>query len=108
MPSFQMSINKNTLEDIAYFRRSLKLWNEMRTNSLARKMYNELTCARPEVSPLEDPRSWWLYSFEAVKTISRIRKKNQAEGVKSKKGWIGFVEAVKQRKVYMHLYIDQY
>jgi len=104
MPSFQMSINKNTLEDIAYFRRSLKLWNEMRTNSLARKMYNELTCARPEVSPLEDPRSWWLYSFEAVKTISRIRKKNQAEGVKSKKGWIGFVEAVKQRKVYMHLY----
>jgi hypothetical protein len=104
LPSFQMSINKNTLEDIAHLRRSYKLWNEMRTSFLARKVYTELTSSRPEVSPLENPRSWWLYSFEAVKALSHMQKESEKEKCNSKKGWVGFVEAVQRRREYVNLY----
>jgi len=75
LPPSQMNITKDTLEDIAYLRRSVALWNDMRTSLLTRQIYSELTRARPDVSPLEDPRGWWHYAFEAVTTLPPSRMK---------------------------------
>lgn len=102
LPASQMNITKDTLEDIAYFRRSFELWKEMRTSLLTRKIYAELTRARPAVSPLEDPKAWWQYAFEAVKTLSRIE--NGEKKTREKKGWLGLVKSLKAKKEYLSMH----
>ena len=104
LPPSQMNITKDTLEDIAYFRRSFGLWKEMRTSLLTRKIYAEITKARPQKSPLENPRGWWQYAFEAVKTLSRIENENENRPGYEKKGWAGLIQSLKARKLYLSLH----
>ncbi len=106
VPPAQMNITKDTIEDFAYFRKSFALWKEMRTSLLTRKIYAEITKARPGMSPMENPRCWWRYAFEAVKTLNRIEKENENRpGLKkAKKGWLGLVQSLKARKSYLSLH----
>lgn len=105
LPPFQSNFSKDTMEDIAYLRRSFALWNEMKNSILSRKVCNQLISLRPKISPLQDPRGWWRYSFEAVKTLTKLKKNDDRPShVQRRKGWLGLSRLLYLRRKYVSLY----
>jgi hypothetical protein len=104
LPSSQMNVTKNILEDLAYLRRSVKLWHEMETSILTRKIYAKLSSYRPQVTPLEDPRSWWKYSFQAVRTLSQMERQNDGDRGSCKRSWLSLIKLMRVKRQYLELY----
>lgn len=105
LESCQVNITKNTLEDIAYLRRSITLWNDMKRNKITQQLFLDLTEARPRSSAKQSPRLWWKYAFRVVTALCKIQHNTKYErNARRKKGWLGFVEGVKMRKRYVSLY----
>lgn len=104
LTSLRLNINKTVLEDLAYLRKSFNLWQEMKTSLITKNLYEKITSNRPADSPLQDPRAWWLYSFHAVKSLSSIKEENKERDGDKKRGWIGVLQAIRQKKEYISLY----
>lgn len=105
LESCQINITKNTLEDIAYLRRSITLWNDMKRSKITQQLFLDLTEARPCSSPKQSPRLWWHYAFHVVTALCKFQHHSEHErGPRRKKGWLGFVEGVKMRNRYVSLY----
>lgn len=105
LESCQINITKNTLEDIAYLRRSITLWNDMKRSKFTQQLFLDLTEGRPRSSPKQSPRLWWHYAFHVVTALCKFQHHSEHKrGTRRKKGWLGFVEGVKMRNRYVSLY----
>ena len=107
--ALQSNLSKDTMEDIAYLRRSFKIWKEMKNSLLSRKVYTQLMNLRPLVSPKQDPKRWWRYAFEAVKLLAKVRNDDSNDSSRfvskrKKKGWLGLSNSLKLKRKYVSLY----
>jgi hypothetical protein len=66
LPPCHFTISRNLLEDLGYLRKSFAVWTQAKKGVVSEVALRRLTKLRPVRSPLEDPRSWWKYAFEAV------------------------------------------
>ena len=66
LPPCHFTISRYLLEDLGYLRKSLGVWTQAQQGLVSETALRRLTKLRPTKSPLEDPRSWWKYAFEAV------------------------------------------
>ena len=102
VPPCRLTISATTLEDTAYLRKSLAIWNRTRKSSISEASVRRLTGLRPSASVLEDPQSWWKYAMEATLVLEgRDFSKSK---YRRKHGWLGLAQAIKRRRDYVGLY----
>ncbi|KAG7345960.1 vacuolar-sorting-associated protein 13 C-terminal domain containing protein [Nitzschia inconspicua] len=126
LPPCKFTFSRSTLEDGVYLRKSHSVWTESSRTLLSEETLHRLARLRPALSPLEDPSSWWRYSFEATKALIRVEQLNRDNNSTSRnqksnrnksaneldlpppltrrKGWFGLVQAVSRRRKYVRLY----
>lgn len=102
LPPLEVNVTKDALEDIAHIRKSVAQWHDMRTSFLSKQVFQQLTKARPSVSPMSDPIGWWRYSFEAIRIFSKLT--SPKSNIRHRKGWLGLTMLLKWRKEYVLLY----
>ena len=115
LPPFQSNISKDTIEDLTYLRKSVALWKEMKSSLLSHQVYEKLMKLRPNVSAEDDPKRWWLYAFEAVKTLSKLQNDDSPTShipsngqhrnqIRRKQGWLGLSQRLRLQQNYMNIY----
>jgi hypothetical protein len=126
LPPCKFTFARNTLQDCVYLRKSLSVWTDAAKTLLSEKTLRRLARLRPMKSPFEDPKSWWIYAFEATKVLVRVEQQHrygvdntverrtgndvsQDDSTRDgllmrRKGWFGLVQAVSRRREYVRLY----
>ena len=107
----KITIARNTLEDIVYLRKSISVWSYSTKSLLSNKTIRRLGRIRPKLSPSNDPKAWWHYSFEATMILSRVNRDGKdLEHIdfyrKRRRGWLGLVDALRRRQQYLLVYAD--
>lgn len=118
IPSCHIVLARSTLEDIAYIRHSVSVWQHVKSGLLTETIFMQLTKLRPTRSVREDPRAWWLYASKAIRVMSQLSvnsKDGRQDSVVSasastqshrrwRKGWIGMAQMLACRRRYTALY----
>ena len=118
IPSCHIVLARSTLEDIAYIRHSVSVWQHIKSGLLTETIFMQLTKLRPTRSIRDDPRAWWLYASKAVRVMSQLSvnsKDGRQNSVVSasastqshrrwRKGWIGMTQMLACRRRYTALY----
>ena len=118
IPSCHIVLARSTLEDIAYIRHSVSVWQHIKSGLLTETIFMQLTKLRPTRSVRDDPRAWWLYASKAIRLISQLSvssKDGRQDSVVSpsasiqshrrwRKGWIGMTQMLACRRRYTALY----
>ena len=109
LPPCKFTFSRSTLEDTAYIRKSLSVWNHATKGVLSETSLRRLARLRPSQSPLNDPRSWWIYAHEATLVLSRVNRGGRDFGHldfyrKRKRGWLGLAQTLGRRQRYVQLY----
>ena len=118
IPSCHIVLARSTLEDIAYIRHSVSVWQHIKSGLLTETIFMQLTKLRPTRSVRDDPRAWWLYASRAITLMSRLSVKSKdgrQDSVVSasastpshrrwRKGWIGVAQMLACRRRYTALY----
>ena len=118
IPSCHVILARSTLEDIAYVRHSVSVWQHIKSGLLTESIFLQLTKIRPVQSVRENPRAWWVYAAKAIKVMSHLSEEStggQRSGVSAaatstqsqqrwRKGWIGLAQIIACRRRYVALY----
>ena len=108
VPSCQAVLARSTLEDVAYVRRSVAIWQRIGEGLLTEAAYVRLRELRPRRSPGDDPRAWWRYAAGAVGVIGGVAGGgvvwDPGGGRRRIQGWRGLVRAVRRRGEYAAAY----
>ena len=118
IPSCRIDLARSTLEDFAYIRHSVSVWQHIKSGILTETIFLQLTKLRPIRSVRDDPRAWWLYASRAIKVMSQLSDKSkdgrqdsvlsETKSTQShrrwRKGWIGLAQLVACRRRYTALY----
>jgi len=121
IPSCHVVLARSTLQDIAYIRHSVSVWQHIKSGLLTEAIFLQLTKLRPTRSVQEDPRAWWLYASRAIKVMSQLSHEKSKGGRREvsgvsfpspnqshrrwRKGWIGLAQMVACRRRYTELYV---
>lgn len=118
IPSCHVILARSTLEDIAYVRHSVSVWQHIKSGLLTESIFLQLTKIRPARSVRENPRAWWVYAAKAIKVMSHLSEEStagQRSGVSAaatstqsqrrwRNGWIGLAQIIACRRRYVALY----
>ena len=110
LPPCKITLDRSTLEDTAYLRKSLSVWRHSKEGVLSEATLRRLAKLRPARSPALDPQSWWLYAMEASLTLSQVNGTGRrfVRGSKQEPsrrgGWRSFWTAFQSRNRYVELY----
>ena len=107
LPPCKFTLDRSTLEDTAYLRKSLSVWRHSKKGVLSEATLRRLAKLRPARSPALDPQSWWRYAVEASLTLSQVNRAggNFANRKPSRRrGWKSFWTAFQRRNQYVELY----
>jgi len=107
LPPCKFTLDRSTLEDTAYVRKSLSIWKHSKKGILSEATLRRLAKLRPTRSPNFDPRSWWHYAVEASLTLSQVNRPSKAfpngEHTWQRCGWRSFWISFQRRKRYLEL-----
>lgn len=111
LPPCKLTLDRSTLEDTAYIRKSLSIWKHATRGLLSEATLRRLAKLRPASSPVDDPRRWWFYAIQATIALSRVDHDGKdvptsvtKQNYKRRRGWKGFWNAFRRRKRYVELY----
>ncbi|CAJ1945620.1 unnamed protein product [Cylindrotheca closterium] len=108
LPPCKLTLSRITLEDTAYIRKSLSVWNQWKRGFLPEASLRRLAELRPATTPLGNAKKWWIYAGEATIELLKVqragKKSKDIDWVESRKrGWVGFMDAVRRRREYIKL-----
>lgn len=111
LPPCKFILSRSTLEDTAYIRKSLSVWNQAKRGFLPEASLRRLARLKPMKSPRKDPQGWWVYANEATIAFLRVQRagndmKNFDFYRKRRRGWVGLVQALSRRRKYVAIYKD--
>ena len=108
LPPCKFTVSRATLEDTTYIRKCFSVWNHAKKGLLSEVSLRRLARLRPLQSPSANPKSWWIYAFEATIYLQRVSRDGRDVDLETsrrrKKGWIGLAEALGRRRRYIELY----
>jgi len=115
LPSCHIGFDRNALEDIAYVRKCLSAYKVRMVSSrekiIEQRISQQLLDIKPpsNIRPSDDPRLWWKYAIEAVRTLQSDRsyfegKSNTRKRQWSRGGWLGLARLLRLRREYISLY----
>jgi len=115
LPSCHIGFDRNALEDIAYVRKCLSAYKVRIVSSkekiIEQRISQQLLDIKPpsDIRPNDDPRLWWKYAIEAVRTLQSDRsyfegKSNTRQRRWRRDGWLGLTRLVRLRREYTSLY----
>lgn len=111
LPQVHWHVTKIVLDDIAYLRHAFAVWKSVHSSQIGHHCLQRLARLRPSVSPIINPKQWWLYAFEGVMAFQGHR--GRTHGVhhpyhghqrRRRKGWLGLSQALQLRNHYVALY----
>ncbi|KAL3934686.1 MAG: hypothetical protein SGBAC_009646, partial [Bacillariaceae sp.] len=108
LPPCKLTLSRNTLEDTAYIRKSLSVWNQWKRGFLPEASLRRLAGLRPKTTPLRNAKKWWIYAGEATIELLKVqragKKSKDIDWLESRRrGWVGFMDAIKRRNEYIKL-----
>jgi hypothetical protein len=109
LPPCKFTLSRSTMEDTAYIRKSLSVWNHAAKGLLSESSLRRLAKLRPSKSARDDPKSWWVYASETSLALSRVNREGRdLEHLgfyrKRRRGWMGLVQALARRRCYLDHY----
>ena len=115
LPSCHIGFDRNVLEDIAYVRKCLSAYKVRMVTSkeklIEQRISQQLLDIKPpsDIRPSDDPRLWWKYAIEAVRTLQSDRsyfegKSNTRKRPWRRDGWLGLARLGRLRREYISLY----
>jgi hypothetical protein len=108
LPPCKFTISRSMLEDTGYIRKSLSVWQQATKGLLSEGSLRRMARLRPVRPPLEDPKGWWLYAFEATLSLQRVSRDGRELDIeferRRKRGWVGLAQALGRRRRYVKLY----
>ena len=118
LPSCSVCFDRNTLEDVAYIRKSHYTSKQavisIKDHLIEERISRQLSMLHPppEIRPKGNARLWWKFAIGSVLVLQKkqiyFNERNTCrERTKFKrKGWLGLARLLRLRKEYMSLYVS--